>query len=93
MIIWGDIPRSEEQYTGIETGIFETYKELTIFFPYRPVLKFRNDDVLYRCVDGRMFKIVIANENIIANILTSTDVTARYLIKDIDVGITRHLLT
>lgn len=93
MIIWGDIPRSEEQYAGIETGIFETYKELTIFFPYRPILKFRNDDVLYRCVDGRMFKIVIANENIVANILTSTDVTARYLIKDIDVGITRHLLT
>lgn len=92
MIIWGDVPRSEEEWAGIETGAYEQYHELTIFFPYRPILKFRNEDVLYRCSDGRMFKTVLVNENIVANIVTSTDVTARYLIRDIDVGVTRHLL-
>ena len=92
MVIWGDIPRSEEQYAGIETGSYEAYQEITIFFPYRPIVKFRNEDVLYRCSDGRMFKTVLTNENIVANVLTSTDVRARYLISDIDVGITRHLL-
>jgi hypothetical protein len=92
MIIWGDIPRSEEQYASIETGAYEAYQEITIFFPYRPVVKFRNEDVLYRCSDGRMFKTVLVNENVVANVLTSTDVRARYLISDIDVGITRHLL-
>lgn len=92
LIVWGDIPRSEEQFAGIETGSYEAYQEITIFFPYRPILKFRNEDVLYRCSDGRMFKVVLTNENIVANVLTSTDVRARYLITDIDVGITRHLL-
>jgi len=92
MIIWGDIPRAEEQFTGIETGAYESYQEITIFFPYRPIIKFRNEDVMYRCHDGRMFKTVLVNENVVANVLTSTDVRARYLITDIDVGITRHLL-
>jgi len=92
MLVWGDIPRSEEEYSGIETGVFEAYQEITIFFPYRPIIKFRNEDVLYRCKDGRMFKVVLTNENVVANVLTSTDVRARYLISDIDVGITRHLL-
>ena len=92
LIIWGDLPRSEEEFTGIQTGAYEAYHAIAIFFPYRPVLKFRNEDVLYRCLDGRMFKIVLVNENIVANVLTSTDVTARYLITDIDVGVTRYLL-
>ena len=92
MIVWGDIPRSEEQYASMEVGAYEAYQEITIFFAYRPVLRFRNEDVLYRCVDGRMFKIVLVNENMVANVLTSTDTRARYLISDIDVGISRHLL-
>lgn len=92
MIIWGDIPRSEEEFAGIQTGVYEAYQEITIFFSYRPIVKFRNEDVLYRCRDGRMFKIVLTNENVVANVLTSTDVRARYLISDIDVGVTRHLL-
>lgn len=90
--IWGDIPQSEQEPTGTELGQFEMYQEIGIFFPYRPVLKYRNEDVLYRCSDGRMFKIVMVKENIVANVLTSTDVRARYLIRDIDVGVTRHLL-
>jgi hypothetical protein len=92
MQIWGDIPQSEQEPTGTEFGQFEMYQEISIFFPYRPVLKYRNEDVLYRCSDGRMFKIVMVKENIVANVLTSTDVRARYLIRDIDVGLTRHLL-
>jgi len=92
MLIWGDIPRSEEQYSLLEVGAYEAYQEISIFFAYRPIMKFRNEDVLYRCHDGRMFKAVLVNENVVANILTSTDVKARYLISDLDVGVTRHLL-
>ena len=92
MLIWGDIPRSEEQYATMEVGAYEAYQEISIFFAYRPILKFRNEDVLYRCSDGRMFKVTLVNENVVANVLTSTDVKARYLITDLDVGVTRHLL-
>lgn len=92
MQIWGDIPQSEQEPTSTDFGQFEMYQEIGIFFPYRPVLKYRNEDVLYRISDGRMFKIVMVKENIVANVLTSTDVRARYLIKDIDVGVTRHLM-
>jgi hypothetical protein len=92
MQIWGDIPQSEQEPTSTDFGQFEMYQEIGIFFPYRPVIKFRNEDVLYRCSDGRMFKIVMVKENIVANVLTSTDVRARYLIIDIDVGVTRHLM-
>ena len=90
--IWGDIPQSEQEPTSNDFGQFEMYQEIGIFFPYRPVLKYRNEDILYRMSDGRMFKIVMVKENVVANVLTSTDVRARYLIRDIDVGVTRHLL-
>jgi len=90
--IWGDIPQSEQEPATSELGAFEMYQEISIFFPYRPVLNYRYEDLLYRCSDARMFKIVMVKENIVAGILTSTDVTARYLIRDIDAGITRHLL-
>jgi len=92
MQIWGDIPQSQKEPTTTDFGQFEMYQEISIFFPYRPVLKYNNEDVLYRVFDGRMFRIVLVKENIVANVLTSTDVTARYLITDIDVGVTKHLL-
>jgi len=90
--IWGDIPVSEAEPNTSEFGQFEIYQELNVFFPYRPVLNFHYEDVLYRCSDGKLFKITMVKENIVSNILTSTDVRARYLIRDIDVGLTRNLL-
>jgi hypothetical protein len=92
LVVYGDIPRAEEDFVGIETGVFEAYQEIAIFFAAKPVTRFRNEDVLYRCRDGRMFKLVVVNENVVAGVLTSTDVRARYVIPDIDTGIAKNLL-
>ena len=92
LIIFGDIPRAEEEFTGIETGVYEAYQEISIFFAAKPVTAYRNEDVLYRCRDGRRFKIVLVNDNVVAGIKTSIDVSARFIIPSIDTGIVNHLL-
>ena len=92
LLVYGDLSRSEEEFSGLQSGVYEAYQEIPIFFDAKTLPHFRNEDVLFRCRDSRKFKIVLVNENVVAGVLTSTDVRARYLIPSMDVGINIHLL-
>jgi len=92
LVVFGDLSRAEEEFSGLQSGVYEAYQEIPIFFDAKTLPHFRNEDVLFRCRDSRKFKIVLVNENVVAGVLTSTDVRARYLIPSMDVGISRHLL-
>lgn len=92
LVVFGDLSRAEEEFTGLDSGIYEAYQEIPIFFDAKTVARIRNEDILYRCRDSRKFKIVLVNENVVAGVLTSTDVRARYIIPSVDVGVNVHLL-
>ena len=92
LVVFGDLSRAEEEFAGLETGTYEHYAEIPIFFDAKTLPRFRNEDVLFRCRDTRKFKMVMVNENVVAGVLTSTDVRARYIIPSIDVGVHVHLL-
>jgi hypothetical protein len=92
LIVFGDLSRAEEEFTGLESGVYEAYQEIPIFFDAKTIPHFRNEDVLFRCRDSRKFKVVLVNENVVAGVLTSTDVRARYIIPSVDVGVNIHLL-
>jgi len=92
LVVYGDLSRAEEEFAGLQSGVYEAYQEIPIFFDGKTLTRFNNEDVLFRCRDSRKFKIVLVNENVVAGVLTSTDVRARYLIPSMDVGINNHLL-
>lgn len=92
LLVFGDLARAEEEFAGLESGAYEHYAEIPIFFDAKTIPRFRNEDILFRCRDSRKFKVVLVNENVVAGVLTSTDVRARYIIPSIDVGVHVHLL-
>lgn len=92
LVVFGDLSRAEEEFTGLDSGVYEAYQEIPIAFDAKTLPHFRNEDVLFRCRDSRKFKIVLVNENVVAGVLTSTDVRARYIIPSVDVGVNIHLL-
>jgi hypothetical protein len=86
-IIWGDITKSEESLLSMNPlGLIDAYQELSIFFDAKRVNKYHNEDLLIRIIDNRRFKIIQVTENRVANINTSNDVRARYLIPGTDIG-------
>lgn len=86
MRIFGDNPRAEESFFGSEFGYFEGYQEIPIFFDGQNIQKFDNEDILIRLEDNRWFKITRVNDNRFGDTLTSTDISARFLIPTIDQG-------
>lgn len=91
-IIWGDIPRSDENIRNSQFGIFDAYSEISIFFDAKTTPLFEPEDVLYRVYDQKRFKILDVRQNRIASTLTSTDVVARYLIDTNDRQLYTNLL-
>jgi len=91
LIIFGDVPRAEEDIRGSALGMLDLYQELTIFFNGTTVTYFDSEDLLYRLVDQRKFKLVMVNRNLVAGTLTSTDTRARYLIPTIDGAVNKLL--
>lgn len=85
-LVYGDIPKSDSGLTLTNVGVFDSYTELSIFFDGKTVRTYGNEDLLYRLYDGKRFKIVQVTPNIVANILTSIDTRARFLIPGMDVG-------
>lgn len=86
-IVFGDIPRSQEEFQTLgPSGIIDFYNEIQIFFDTEKLQNIQNEDILYRLQDGRRFKIINVNKNVIINQLTSTDTGARFLIPDVDHG-------
>jgi hypothetical protein len=86
LIVFGDIPKTEHSLTLSNLGVFDQYNEIQIFFDGKSVRSFNNEDVLYRLHDGLRVKIVQVTPNIVANILTSVDVQARFIIPGLDIG-------
>lgn len=85
LIVHGDIPTSDQDLILSNTGLFDAYQEISIFFDAVTVTQFNNEDVLYRLEDGRRFKVVTVNDNRFGGgTLTSTVVKARFLIQGID---------
>jgi hypothetical protein len=84
-VVFGDIPTSDEEITGSNLGLFDSYQEISIYFDGFTITRFNNEDVLYRLEDGRRFKIISTNENRFGGgVLTSTTVRVRYLIQGVD---------
>lgn len=95
LLIYGDTIRAEENLQGLSpVGIIDAYQELDIFFDARMVYRYDNEDLLYRIMDARKFKIVSVKENRLAggSINSSNDVKARYLIPDIDTALINILI-
>ena len=85
--IYGDQARAEESVSQANYGSFDTYQEIPIFFDGLTIKNFESEDILYRLEDGRRFKIITVNKNIVASTLTSTDVRARFALPNIDTNI------
>lgn len=86
LLVFGDIPKTEYSLTLSNLGVFDQYNEIQVFFDGKSVRAFDNEDVLYRLFDGRRIKIVQVTPNIVANILTSVDVQARFIVPGLDIG-------
>ncbi len=91
-IIFGDIPRSEENLSATQFGFIDAYSEITVFFDGKTVLNFENEDLLYRLSDGKRFKFTTINPNLVAGTLTSWDTRCRYLIPSVDTGLLQVLV-
>lgn len=91
-IIFGDIPRAEENLSGTQFGFYDAYQEISVFFDSKTITRFQNEDILIRLYDNRRFKIVMVNQNVVAGTNTSTDVRARYLIDSVDSGLVSLLV-
>lgn len=91
-VIWGDIPRSDENIKNSQFGLFDAYSEIGIFFDAKTTPLFEPEDVLYRIYDQRRFKILDVRQNRVASTLTSTDVVARFLIDTNDRQLYTNLL-
>jgi hypothetical protein len=91
-IIYGDVPRSEENLLGSQFGFFEMYQEITVFFDGKLITKYEIGDLLYRLNDNKRFKLVTINDNIIGGVLTSVDTRARYLLNNVDMVLTTFLV-
>jgi hypothetical protein len=86
LLVFGDIPKTDYSLTLSNLGVFDQYNEMQIFFDGKSVRSFDNEDILYRLYDGRRVKIIQVTPNIVANILTSLDVQARFIVPGLDIG-------
>jgi hypothetical protein len=84
-IVHGDQPLADETISFEEFGIFESYQTINFVFDGILIKNFDTEDMLVRIDDQRRFKLTLVRKNRPANILTSTDVTARYLIPGTDI--------
>lgn len=91
-VIFGDLSRAEEDLVLLRSGLYEAYQEIPIFFDGKTISQFDNEDVLYRLRDGRRFLITVKKDNFVAGVNTSWDISARFLIPNIDVGAHRLLI-
>lgn len=92
IIVFGDIPRASETTALTEIGALDIYTEFSVFFDGKRIRRLDFEDLLYRLEDARRFKVKSVQENRIAGVLTSTDVTVRYVTPDIDAGYMRVLV-
>lgn len=91
-LVYGDLSKSEETMAQLSTmGTIDSYQEISIFFDGVTVRRYDPEDLLYRISDGRRFKIVTVTDNIVANVKTSIDLRARYLLPSID-GAIKNLI-
>lgn len=82
-IIYGDQPRADESVALSEFGLYENYQTMSFFFDHT-IEVLTTEDMVVRLDDMRRFKLINVKKNKPLNILTSTDVNARYLIPGVD---------
>lgn len=91
LLVYGDVARSSEFLQSSQFGLMDIYEEIPIFFDGRRISTYKNEDLLFRVIDQRKFKIVSISENVVASVNTSYDVRARYIMPNVDTGLATFL--
>ena len=78
LVVRVDIPRDRESITLAEFGIYDSGQTITAYF-HNTMPRLGVEEVLFRCRDQELWKVVDSSPNRPLNILTSHDTTIRLI--------------